>query len=424
MFENFEPSGFIYNLFISAGLNEKLAVFLRTLIIVSIVILLSWIALILARFIIERVVATIIRRTKFKWDDILLEMHVFRHLSHFAPAIVIWIMAGWALADYPGWLVFVQKLTYLYMIVAGTMFVNAFIEAWHAIYMELPISGERQIKGYVQLVKIFVVIIAILIIISVILNKEIRTLLTGIGALAAVLILVFKDTLLSLVASIQLSANKMVKVGDWVSLPLRGADGTVVDISLNTIKIQNWDKTITTVPTYALVQESFQNWIGMEESGGRRIKRPIYIDTNSIRFLDNEMIERLRKVHFLKEYLDRKESELKKYNKEQNIDDNNVINGRRLTNIGTFRAYVESYLHQHPKIHDDMTFLVRQLPLSEKGLPIEIYVFSKDQEWANYEAIQADIFDHLLAVIPEFGLRIFQIPSGNDFRSLVHQRPE
>ncbi len=421
MFENLDPSGVIFNLLISAGLSDKLAVLLRTLIIVSVVILISWVTFILTRLIIDRVVATIIRRTKFKWDDIFLEMQVFKRLSHFAPAIVIWVMAGWALADYPGWLAFVQKLTYLYMIIAGTLFMNTFIEAWHAIYMELPISGERQIKGYVQLIKIFVVIIAVLVIISVIFNKEIRTLLTGIGALAAVLILVFKDTLLSLVASIQLSANKMVKVGDWVTLPLRGADGTVVDISLNTVKIQNWDKTISTVPTYALVQESFNNWIGMEESGGRRIKRPIYIDTNSIGFLDKAMIERLRKVYLLKEYLDRKESELKKYNKEQNIDDSSVVNGRRLTNIGTFRAYVEAYLRQHPKIHNDMTFLVRQLPLSEKGLPIEIYVFSNDQEWAKYEAIQADIFDHLLAVIPEFGLRIFQIPTGNDFRSLVNQ---
>lgn len=419
MFKNFDPSGFIYDLFISSGLDENLAVFLRTLIIVSVVILLSWIAYMAARFIIKKVVTTIIRKTKFKWDDIFLDMHVFSRLSHFAPAVVIWLMAGWAFADYPGWMAFVKELTYLYMIIAGTMFVNTFIDAWHAIYLELPISNHRQIKGYIQLAKIFVVIVAVLIVISVIFNQEIKTLLTGLGAMAAVLILVFKDTILSLVASVQLSANKMVKVGDWINLPSRGTDGTVIDISLNTIKIQNWDKTITTVPTYSLVQESFHNYIGMEESGGRRIKRAIYIDMNSIRFLDADMKERLKKVHHLKEYMHKKELELEKYNAEQNIDDNSIVNGRRLTNIGTFRAYVESYLHQHPKIHNDMTFLVRQLPLSEKGLPIEIYVFSNDQEWANYEAIQADIFDHLLAVIPEFGLKIFQNPTGDDFRSLI-----
>jgi len=419
MFENFDLSKFIYDLLISAGLNENRTIFLRTLIIVSVVILLSWIANLVARLIIEKLVTTIVRKTKFKWDDIFLEMNVFRSLSHFAPALVIWLMAGWALTDYPGWLAFIHKLTYLYMILAGTLFVNTFIEAWHAIYLESPISNQRHIKGYVQLAKIFIVIIGGLIIISVIFDKEIRTLLAGLGAMAAVLILVFKDTILSLVASVQLSANNMVKVGDWVSIPSRDTDGTVVDISLNTVKIQNWDKTITTVPTYSLVQESFHNWIGMEESGGRRIKRAIYIDMNSIRFLDKDMKERLKKVHHLREYIEKKEMELEKYNTEHNIDDSSIVNGRRLTNIGTFRAYVESYLHLHPKIHNDMTFLVRQLPLSEKGLPIEIYVFSNDQEWANYEAIQSDIFDHLLAVIPEFGLRVFQNPTGNDFRSLI-----
>jgi miniconductance mechanosensitive channel len=305
------------------------------------------------------------------------------------------------------------------MIVAGTLFLNNFIEAWHSIYMELPISHQRHLKGYVQLIKIFVAIVAGLIVISIIFNKQISTLLAGVGAMAAVLILVFKDTLLSLVASIQLSANKMVKVGDWIHIPSRNTDGTVVDISLNTVKIQNWDKTITTVPTYSLVQESFHNWIGMEESGGRRIKRPVYIDANSIRFLDNEMKDKLKKIHHLREYIEKKESELETYNKEHNIDNSSVVNGRRLTNVGTFRAYVETYLRQHPRIHNDMTFLVRQLPMSDKGLPIEIYVFSNDQKWANYEAIQSDIFDHLLAVIPEFGLRVFQNPSGYDLRSLA-----
>jgi len=419
MLKNFDPSAFLYDLFISVGLSENLAVLLRTLLIVAVVILLSWIAYKVTRLIIEKFVTTFIRRTRFKWDDIFLEMHVFRRLSHFAPAIVIWLMAGWALNDYPGWLAFIQKLTYLYMIIAGMMFVSIFIDAWHEIYMRLPKSNEKPIKGYVQLIKIFIVIMTVLIIVSVVFNQEIKTLLAGLGAMAAVLILVFKDTLLSLVASVELSANKMVKVGDWVSMPSRGTDGTVLDISLNTVKIQNWDKTITTVPTYSLVQESFHNWIGMEESGGRRIKRPIYIDMKSIRFLDKDMLERLKKVHLLKDYIAKKEMDLEKYNKEHNIDDKSVVNGRRLTNIGTFRAYVESYLHQHPKIHNDMTFLVRQLPLSEKGLPIEIYVFSNDQEWANYEAIQADIFDHLLAVIHEFELRVFQNPTGDDFRSLA-----
>jgi miniconductance mechanosensitive channel len=237
--------------------------------------------------------------------------------------------------------------------------------------------------------------------------------------MAAVLILVFRDTILGFVASIQLSANNMVKPGDWIEMPSHNADGTVLDISLNTVKVQNWDKTIATVPTYALVSESFRNWKGMEESGGRRIKRSINIDMNSVCFVDDKMAERFKKIQVLKDYVVNREEEIKKYNEENKIDGSVVVNGRRMTNLGTFRKYVEEYLLQHPKIHNDMTFLVRQLQPDERGLPIEIYVFSNDQAWANYEAIQADIFDHILAVIPQFDLRVFQSPSGRDFQNLA-----
>jgi miniconductance mechanosensitive channel len=239
--------------------------------------------------------------------------------------------------------------------------------------------------------------------------------------LAAVLLLVFRDTILGFVASIQLSANNMVKPGDWIEMPSHNADGTVLDISLNTVKVQNWDKTIATVPTYALVSESFRNWKGMEESGGRRIKRSINIDMNSVRFVDDELAEKFKKIHLLKAYVESREEEILKYNEENKIDGSILVNGRRMTNLGTFRKYVEEYLRKHPKIHNDMTFLVRQLQPDERGLPIEIYVFSNDQAWANYETIQADIFDHILAVIPEFELRVFQNPSGRDFQNLVSQ---
>jgi miniconductance mechanosensitive channel len=221
------------------------------------------------------------------------------------------------------------------------------------------------------------------------------------------------------VASIQLSANKMVTVGDWISMPKYSADGTVLDISINTVKVQNWDKTIATIPTYALVSESFNNWKGMEESGGRRIKRSINIDMKSVGFLTGEQIEKLRKFYLLRDYINEKEKDIEQYNKSLKLEDSEVTNGRKMTNLGTFRKYLENYLHQHPKIHQDMTFLVRHLQPTEKGLPIEIYVFSNDQAWANYEAIQADIFDHILAIIPEFGLRVFQNPSGDDFRQLI-----
>lgn len=419
MLETIDPSQWLDNTFLNLGMGESLAYFLRTIIIVSVVALLSWLSFVVARFIINRVVTVIVRRTSFKWDDIFLDAQVFTKLSHIAPALVIWFMADWALDGFPKWLNIVQELTHLYMIIAVMLVVLAFIDAWHQIYNEMPISNHRHIKGYVQVAKIIIGFIAILTIVSVVFQKEVSTLIAGLGAMAAVLILVFKDTILGLVASIQLSSNKMIKIGDWVSIPSKGADGTVMDITLNTVKIQNFDMTIVTVPTYALVQDSFQNWVGMEESGGRRIKRSINLDMKSVKFLSKEEKTKLLKIQILKDYIIEKDTELTDFNAKHGVDNSVLINGRRLTNIGSFRAYIEAYLRAHPKIHNDMTFLVRQLEPSEAGLPIELYVFTNDQAWANYEAIQADIFDHLLAVIPEFGLEVFQNPTGSDFKSLT-----
>lgn len=418
MFGDFDLVVFLRDIFQNLGLGKSLSVLVVSLIMVITVVFLSWLAYVVARFFIDRIVTVVVRKSKFKWDDIFLDNKVFTRLSHFAPAVVIHMMAGLALDPYPGWLDFVQKLTYLYMIIAGLLFLFSLIDALHKIYQTLPIAEHRHIKGYLQLLKIFIGFIAFLIIISVTFDKDLTTLIAGLGAMAAVLLLIFKDTILGLVASVQLSANNMVQIGDWISMPSRGADGTVIDITLNTIKVENFDKTIITVPPYALVQESFQNWSGMERSGGRRIKRAIHIDVRSIKFLDNEQINRFKKIQILSDYIDHKQKDLEEYNKEHNIDNSVLINGRRMTNVGTFRAYINAYLEQHPNIHNDMTFLVRQLPVTEKGLPIEIYVFSKIQEWAKYEAIQADIFDHLLAVVPEFGLRIFQNPTGDDFQQL------
>ncbi|MFA9407924.1 MAG: mechanosensitive ion channel family protein, partial [Candidatus Dadabacteria bacterium] len=244
--------------------------------------------------------------------------------------------------------------------------------------------------------------------------------LGGLGAMAAVLMLIFKDPILGLAAGIQLSANKMVRVGDWIEMPKYGADGDVIDISLTTVKVQNWDKTIITIPTFALVSEGVKNWRGMSESGGRRIKRPIFIDMTSVKFCTLEMIEKFSKIQYLSNYVLDKKKELSDFNEQRNIDNTVLVNGRRMTNLGTFRAYLVSYLRDHPKINKNLTFLVRQLDPGPTGLPIEIYVFSSDQVWANYESIQADIFDHVLAVIPEFDLRVYQNPTGSDFQNLAH----
>ncbi|MFA7576744.1 MAG: mechanosensitive ion channel domain-containing protein, partial [Candidatus Muiribacteriota bacterium] len=246
-------------------------------------------------------------------------------------------------------------------------------------------------------------------------------LLSGIGAMSAILMLVFKDSILGLAASFQLSANNMVNIGDWIEMPKYGADGDVIEITLQTIKVKNWDNTITTIPIYAMVSDSFKNWRGMSESGGRRIKRAINIDMISIKFATPEAIEKFSKMHYLKDYITAKKEEIDKYNKDNNIDTSSPVNGRRITNIGTFRVYIKNYLAANPHIHKNLISMVRQLPPTEQGLPIEIYCFTNDTAWVNYEAIQADIFDHLLSVIEEFDLRVYQLPSGADIRLLRFQ---
>jgi len=298
-----DPAIWFKDLFLQAGLSYSLSSFLSTVALVLIVILLSWFSNFIAKALILQIVTRIVKRTKNTWDDIFLEQKVFTRLSHFAPALVIWFMAAWALKAYPTWLIVVHRLAYIYMVIISMVVINSFIEAWHEIYKTLPIARHRHIKGYVQLLKIFIVIVTVLVLISVIFKKDISTLIAGLGAMAAVLILVFRDTLLGLVASIQLSADKMLKVGDWISIPRRDVDGIVSDITLNTVKIQNFDKTITTVPTYSLVNDSFQNWRGMEEAGVRQIKRSIFIDMKSVRFLDKELREKLSRVPALKEFI-------------------------------------------------------------------------------------------------------------------------
>ncbi|MDA3891759.1 MAG: mechanosensitive ion channel [Salinivirgaceae bacterium] len=409
----------LQNWLVNMGLSTGTADNINTITIVIVILLLSFIADIIAKHIIIRVISGLVKHSKNKWDDIIHKRKVFNRLAHFAPALVIHWSVDFALKENPELAKFIQNTIYIYMTVIGTIVINLFFKALNEIYLYSPISKNRPIKGYVQLVNIFVFFIAVILIISFLTGSSPGKLLAGLGALAAVLMLVFKDTILGLVASVQLSANNMVKIGDWISMPSQKADGTVLEITLNTVKVQNWDKTISTIPTYALVNETFSNWRGMEESGGRRIKRSINIDMTSVKFCSAEMINKFRKIRFLENYINKKTQELENFNTENNIDNSVLVNGRRMTNIGTFRKYVEEYLHNQPKIHQEMTFLVRQLQPTEKGVPIEIYVFSTDQAWANYEAIQADIFDHIMAIIPEFDLKVFQYPTTYSFEKLV-----
>jgi miniconductance mechanosensitive channel len=408
------------DLLLSWGINQDNANLLESVFVFAIIIILAFAADLLSKRILISSLKSYVNRSKATWDDIMMNKKVFNRLAHIAPALVIYYSIDFAV-DPVGIVDFIKTLTVLYMIILSLLVADSFVSALHDIYQTFPVSREKPIKGYIQVLKIFLYFLAVITVISIISNTPVLKLLAGLGALAAVLLLVFKDTILGLVASVQVSANNMVKPGDWITMPSRGADGTVLEISLNTVKVQNWDKTISTFPTYALVTESFHNWKGMEESGGRRIKRSVNIDMKSVRFLDDDLKVQLLKIQHIKPYIQEREEEIKKFNEEHDVDDTMPVNGRRMTNLGVFRRYLESYLKQHPKIKNDLTFLIRHLQPTETGIPIEIYVFSKEQEWAKYESLQADIFDHVLSTLKYFDLEVFQNPSGSDFQKFLNK---
>lgn len=359
-----------------------------------------------------RTVSHLFKKTSTKFDDILIEERVFNKLPFLVPLVILYNSK-----DLLYWNSLLDRVILSTIALVFLYSLNALINALNEMFKLTDLSKKFSIKSYTQIGKLLVNIFGIIVLIAVLTGNSPVYLLSGLGALTAVLILVFKDTILSLVSSVQISSNDLFKVGDWVEAPQFGADGDVIDIALHSVKIQNWDKTISVIPTNKLIDSSFKNWRGMAESGGRRIKRSINIDMSSIKFCTNEMIDRYSKYNVIANYIKVKLEEVQRFNIENNITDESLINGRSLTNIGTFRAYIEGYLRNHNKIHDEMTFLVRQLSPSANGLPIEIYVFSNDTDWLNYEKIQADIFDHLLAVVSEFELKVFQNPSGSDFKS-------
>ena len=385
----------------------------------GVILLLGLLADFIARGLVVRSLSSAIRNSRWRWDDALLRRNVLRRISHFAPAIVIYLLAPVALEGYDSASRLVTQFMLIIMIVLGLLVIDAILNAVVDIYRSYGRSRDIPIRSFVQVIKLVAFFIGIIFIVSIVLGKTPLYLLSGLGALTAVLMLIFKDAILGFVAGIQLTANRMVARGDWIEMGKYGADGDVLEVTLTTVKVQNWDKTITTIPTYALISDAFKNWRGMAESDGRRIKRAINIDMNTIRLCDEAMLERFGKIQLLGNYLKTKREEIAAYNAGQAFDAEDPVNGRRMSNVGTYRAYIIAYLHQHPMINLDMTFLVRQLAPTPEGLPLEIYVFSRDKVWASYEAIQADIFDHLLAVIPEFGLRVYQQPAGSDFRSLA-----
>ncbi len=374
-------------------------------------------------------------RTQATWDDRIIERKVFARLANAVPAGVIYYGVGPALGLGSGDLasvegsvalvaLVVQRVALAVLVLAGALAVNGLLNAINDIYTEsYAEANSRPIKGYLQVVGLVVYLGVAIVIFSIMFDRSPIVFLSGLGALTAVLLLIFRDTILSLVASLQIMSNDMIRIGDWVEMPQNNADGDVIDIALHTVKIQNWDKTITTIPTHKFISESFKNWRGMSESGGRRIKRALHLDLSTVRFLTDEEIDRLGRYELLRGYMQAKQDELREYHAQKHLPGDEVIpETRRLTNVGTFRVYIAEYLKQHPVIHDDMTLLVRQLAPSPRGLPIELYCFTNDTAWATYERVQGDIFDHLIAMLPEFGLEAFQEPAGSDLARIAGER--
>ena len=372
----------------------------------------------IAKQILIRTVRALAKRSSVTWDDVLVTHNVFGRIVQVVPALIVFVGVQFVPGLPEGGVQLIRNVAMGYIVLVLTLALTALLSAANTIYAASPVAKERPLKGFVQLVQIVVWILGGVLIIAVVLDRSPLLLLSGFGAMTAILLLVFKDTILSLVASVQLTAQDMVRVGDWIEMPQFGADGDVVDVQLHTVKVQNWDKTITTIPTHRLITDSFKNWRGMSQTGARRIKRAIFIDVSSIRFQTQDEIDHFTRFALLKDYIQNKEQELAEYNEGLATEVRAEVNRRRMTNVGTFRAYAYNYLKNHPRIHEGMTLIVRQLAPGPEGLPLEVYCFTSTTEWAVYEDIQSDIFDHLLAIVPEFGLRLFQKPAGSDLANL------
>ncbi|WP_289291687.1 MULTISPECIES: mechanosensitive ion channel family protein [Bacteroides] len=410
-------TGIIKGILQSWGFNESWTDDLTSAIILVIILAIAFLGDAICKHVILTTVTRLVKKTKATWDDVVFDRKVMIYLSHLVAPIILYILLPLAISN-AGLLTFILRICMIYIIAVFLKFISALLSALYHVYSEREQFRDRPLKGLLQTVQVILFFIGGIIIVSILIDKSPMVLLTGLGASAAVLMLVFKDSIMGFVSGIQLSANNMLKVGDWIEMPKYGADGTVIEVTLNTVKVRNWDNTITTIPPYALVSDSFQNWRGMQESGGRRIKRSIRIDMNSVKFCTPEMLAKYRKIRLLKDYIEETEKVVEEYNKEHGIDNSVLVNGRRQTNLGVFRAYLTNYLRSLPAVNQDLTCMVRQLQPTEQGIPLELYFFSSIKAWIPYEGVQADVFDHVLAIIPEFDLHVFQNPTGEDFRAL------
>lgn len=407
----------IDDLLISLGVAPSLADKLDQFIAFALVLIIAFAADAICRCILLRVVAHLIKRTKAVWDDLVFDRKVMVHLNRMVAPIIIYLFIPVAFAETSSsTLGFIQRICLIYILVSFLSFIHFFLKAIYIVYSEKEQFRDRPLKGMLQTVQVILWFVGAIVIVSILINKSPVILLAGLGTSAAILMLVFKDSIMGFVSGVQLSANDMLKVGDWIAMPKYGADGTVIEVTLNTVKVRNWDNTITTIPPYLLVSDSFQNWRGMHESGGRRVKRSINIDMTSVKFCTSEMLAKYRKIRLLKDYVEHTEQVIEEYNIENHIDNSILVNGRRQTNLGVFRAYLTIYLKNQPGVNQELTCMVRQLQPTDHGIPMELYFFSANKDWIPYESVQADVFDHVLAIIPEFDLQVFQSPSGRDFQ--------
>ena len=393
----------IDDLLIGWGISPSRADMLDQFIAFALILAVAFLADALCRKILLKVVAQLVKKTKATWDDIVFDRKVMVHLSRMVAPVIIYLFVPLAFVEVGSSAMdFIQRICLIYIIITFLSFVNSFLKAVYSVYSEKEQFRDRPLKGMLQTI-----------------GRDPLSLLAGLGASAAILMLVFKDSIMGFVSGVQLSANDMLKVGDWIEMPKYGANGTVIEVTLNTVKVRNWDNTITTIPPYLLVSDSFQNWRGMRESGGRRVKRSINIDMTSVRFCTPEMLAKYRKIQLLKDYVEQTEEVIEKYNVENGIDNSILVNGRRQTNLGVFRAYLTAYLKSLPDVNQELTCMVRQLQPTDRGIPIELYFFCALKDWVPYEGVQADVFDHVLAIIPEFDLQVFQSPSGRDFQRVL-----
>ena len=411
-------SHFFYDKFILSGMSESLAEYLNMIVLLVGLLLLLFITDVITRKVITTTFIRLSEKTKTNFDDLLVKNKAPRNIAHIIPVIIADVLFGGVFIHFEQAEIVAGKALDLFGVLLTLWIVRSLLNTFKDYFKTLPRLKDKPIDSYIQVFMIFIWVLGFIYAFVILTDTAVTTFLATLGAASAVIILVFKDTIMGFVASIQVATNDMVRIGDWITFEKFGADGDVVEINLTTVKVQNFDNTITTIPTYALISDSFKNWRGMSDSGGRRIKRALIIKQESVKYLMDEDIVALKKIQLITAYLEHQQKDITAQNKRNTADKNLLINGRNLTNMGVFRKYMETYVENHSAINEEMTIMVRQLPPSSQGIPIEIYAFSRDKVWKNYEYIMADIFDHLIASVPYFELELFELPSNTTFSKL------